>query len=506
MGAFRRSVLKVVVLVVLGSCVTAQPALAWCCNTGMSPYVQRYMKRKPHKSPTKPRPSASTAPVAQTGTAESTAPCGGILVAPSDDVAPVMDRHPAGTLFCFKPGTYKLNSPLVPEDGDRLVGGPGAILNGATTVSHWTSSGSRWVARLPLTATKTDWSGDSLLYPQAVYQEDLFLSGVELTKVGVADGGQVVGESAESVGPGEYFVDYDNDTIYLGSDPSGLTAEVSTTPAAIDSSANDVRISDLVIEKFAGPGIESEGGVRWTIERNEIRFNHTRALKVYGEGRVLNNFVHHNGQYGLTGTGDRNVFEGNEVSFNNAARFARSTESFWDAGGTKFVRNTDLVIRNNNVHDNFGDGIWVDIDNTAVSISGNRVERNYRIGINYEISFGASIEGNIVADNGYVGIWVNSSRDVTLTGNEIARNKHSIVVVQQSRGSEYVTSNVQVIGNTIVNSGVTGTRETTAAVFRDNTYKVASLSSKLWQWDSELLDAAGWKATGMDRDATFLKI
>ena len=501
MGAFRRSVLKVVVLVVLGSCVTAQPALAWCCHQGRSQVKRHTPKRKPRTSTPKP-----TAPITQIGTTVPTAPCGGIVLSPSDDVAGVMDRHPAGTLFCFSSGTYNLKSALTPEDGDRLVGASGAILNGATAVSNWTSAQGRWVAHVPLTATKTDWSGDSLLFPQAVYQEDLFVIGLQLTKVGVADQGRVVGEGADSVGPGEYFVDYDNDTIHLGSDPSGLIAEVSTTPAGIESSANDVQVSDLVIEKFAGPGIESAGGLRWTIERNEIRFNHTRALKVYGEGRVLNNFVHHNGQYGLTGTGTKNVFEGNEVSFNNAARFARSTESFWDAGGTKFVRNTDLVIRNNNVHDNFGDGIWVDIDNRAVSISGNRVERNSRIGINYEISFGALIEGNIVADNGYVGIWVNSSRDVTLTGNEVARNKHSIVVVQQSRGSDYVTSNVQVIGNTIVNSGVTGTRETTAAVFRDNTYKVTSLTSKLWQWDSDLLDAVGWKAAGQDRNATFLKI
>ena len=43
------------------------------------------------------------------------------------------------------------------------------------------------------------------------------LDGVLLEKVGVRIGGKVYGDSASSVGPGAYFVDYDAGTVSLGS-------------------------------------------------------------------------------------------------------------------------------------------------------------------------------------------------------------------------------------------------------------------------------------------------
>ncbi len=429
--------------------------------------------------------------------------CTGVQIDGIEELEDELAARPDGTTFCLAPGTYRVTSPLAPDDGHKLIGGRGVVLSGAKPISSWSRAGSVWIAPTGGVApTKTDWS-EALLNPQSPYQEDLFLTGVaRLKKVGVRDGGVVHGEPASTVGVREYFVDYDNDRITLGSDPTGKRAELSVSPAGIDSAANNVTIESLRVEKFAGPGIDSAGGEGWRILNNEFRRNHTRALKVYGQARVIGNYIHHNGQYGVAGTGDGNVFSGNEIAFNNTARFARSTTSFWDAGGTKFVRNTNLILRENYVHDNFGDGLWVDIDNAGVTVAGNRIERNHRMGINYEISFRGLIKNNQISDNGDVGIWINSSRGVTVTRNLVQKNDEGIVAADQDR-SGYEVRGITVNENRIVDSGITGTDDTKAVTFSGNSYSVRSLGAELWMWDDVKMDAAAWKALGHDATGMF---
>lgn len=448
-------------------------------------------------------PDTSTTP--SVGVLETA--CSGVAVATVQELESGIDSEPDGTEFCLAEGVYNLKRPLVPDDGHRLIGGPGVVLDGSKVISGWEPRGSVWVAPTGgVRPTRTDWSGETLNHPQSVYQQDLFLSDTPgLEKVGVRNRGEIRGDTAGSVGPGEYFIDYDADLITLGSDPAGQEASLSRTRAAIDSTADNVRIEALRIQRFAGPGIESEGGTGWKILHNEIRQNHTRGLKVYGNARVIGNDIHHNGQYGLTGTGDRNVFAENEVAYNNTARFGRSSTSFWDAGGTKFVRNTHLILRDNYVHDNFGDGLWVDIDNGGVTIAGNRIEHNYRMGINYEISFSALIQNNSVTDNGDVGIWVNSSRGVRVTGNLVKNNGDAIIIADQDREG-YAVRNINVDNNEIVTSGITGTDDTRVPSFVANVYRVFDLNKKLWMWNDVEVDAAGWKGLGQDLTGRFISL
>lgn len=430
--------------------------------------------------------------------------CAGVQIQGIGELEEELDVQPDGTTFCLARGTYRLTSPLTPDDGHKLIGGRGVVLTGAKAISGWTRSGAVWMASTGGAGpTKTDWS-EALLHPQARYQEDLFLTGVpRLRKVGVLDGGVIRGEPASTVSQGEYFIDYDQDRIILGSDPEGRRAELSVTPAAIDSGANAVTVKSLKIQRFAGPGIESAGGEGWHIVDNEFRDNHTRALKVYGGARVVRNYIHHNGQYGVAGTGDGNLFSGNEIAFNNAAKFARSSTSFWDAGGSKFVRNTRLVLRDNYVHDNFGDGLWIDIDNAGVTIAGNRIEDNYRMGINYEISFSALIQNNSVTDNGDVGIWVNSSRGVRVTENLVKKNGDAIIIADQDRDG-YAVRNIKVDNNEVVRSGITGTDDTRVPSFVANVYRVSDVNNKLWMWNDVEVDAAGWKGVGQDLTGRFI--
>ena len=88
---------------------------------------------------------------------------------------------------------------------------------------------------------------------------------------------------------------------------------------------------------------------------------------------------------GVSGGDDQSgiVVEGNEIAYNNEAGFNPE----WEAGGTKFWATTNLVVRNNHVHHNFGPGLWADNDNVGALYEGNIVEDNDWAGIFHEISY-----------------------------------------------------------------------------------------------------------------------
>src|SRR4029450_322849 len=75
--------------------------------------------------------------------------------------------------------------------------------------------------------------------------------------------------------------------------------------------------------------------------------------------------THHNGRYGLVVTRPcdgcpgpvRVIVEDSEIAFNNTRMLPTSD----DAGGTKFSGGTDgMIVRGNEVHDNYGSGLWWD--------------------------------------------------------------------------------------------------------------------------------------------------
>ena len=68
----------------------------------------------------------------QNGTA---CPSGAVLLHPTDSVNSIIAQHPAGTAYCFAPGTY-VSLQIAPKSGDRYVGQPGATLDGGGTALH----------------------------------------------------------------------------------------------------------------------------------------------------------------------------------------------------------------------------------------------------------------------------------------------------------------------------------------------------------------------------------
>ena len=442
----------------------------------------------------------------------------GTAIFPGDNIQSAVNAHPAGTQFVIKAGVHRLQQ-VMPKAGNAFVGEPGAVMSGARLLTEFTREGSHWVAsgQTQQGAPHGECFADR---PRCSYPEDLFLDDKALTHVA----------SLAQVVPGTWFFDYGADKIYFSDDPTGRKVEASAVPRAFGGNygVNDVTIRGLIVEKYANPAqkgaVEVGGGTAWRIEANEIRWNHGIGIRASTRTNVVDNRIHHNGQLGMSASGENVVVERNEIAYNNTLRF----NWYWEAGGTKFVYTTDLVVRANHSHHNQGPGLWTDINNVRTLYEGNRVEDNASSGIFHEISYAATIRNNTVARNGWAalyragwldgaGILVNNSSDVEVYGNTLTGNAHGIGAIQDARTSggthgAWIVQNLYVHDNAIVQtSGTNGAVQNAGdqAVytqrnnrFERNTYTLGTNALPFTWMDASRSDAA-WRAYGQDVTGSF---
>jgi hypothetical protein len=440
-----------------------------------------------------------------------------LVLNPGDNLGARVAAQPPGTTFVFNPGIYR-GASITARNGDTFQGQPGAILSGARVLNGFQQfQNGRWY----LDGQTSELSGhggcapfEGRSYSGCRHPEQLFLDGEPLWQV----------TSANQLAPGRWYFNYDIDRVVMVDDPTGRQVELSTTPIAFKGSARNVTIDGLVIEKYANDAQRGaihgdSGGSGWLIVDNEIRYNHGTGLRTHTDMVVRDNYVHHNGQIGVAGLGNRILIEGNEISYNGIAGF----DPFWEAGGTKWVKTHDLVVRDNHVHHNLGRGIWTDIDNVDALIENNLAEFNDQGGIVHEIGYAAVIRNNVARNNGLafdVWVWgaqilVQNSSDTVVTGNTVtvsAAGGDGIAVINQNRGSgpngPYRSRNVTVEGNEITylgNVGWSGVADDTSGrpacgdgydnVFQSNTYHLGSTDTQHWFWCVPL-DWSGLQAIG----------
>ena len=448
-----------------------------------------------------------------------------IMVKPGTDIQPLIDASPPGTTYLIQPGVHRLQS-IQPRDGDIFEGAPGAILNGAQVVDHFHRDGSFWVrqvasARLvPLQPTRVLCLSGGLL---CQYPQDLFLNNVLLRRV----------ESVREMRSGTWYLDGAR-TIYIADDPTSRMVELSTAPSAFNSSSNAVVIRGLIVEKYANPaqqGAIHDTGKGWIIENNEVRVNHGVGLFLDSHASVRSNNVHHNGQLGIGGGGDRILLEDNQVAYNNTLDFDYLGTT-GEAGGVKIVKSADLVVRHNFVHHNNGPGVWLDTDNLRWKVEGNRLSANREAGILIETSYSGTIRFNILEDEGYgidpsktslwwrAGVMIQSSSDTEVYGNTLIRCGNGIGAISAERGSgpwgTYKATNTYVHDNSIIQTaGIAaglvadvGTDHIRAYSswknrFSSNRYMLSAPAAAAFTWyqggaayrDIDLLQ---WQQTGQD--------
>ncbi|MQA28773.1 MAG: right-handed parallel beta-helix repeat-containing protein [Luteitalea sp.] len=438
----------------------------------------------------------------------------GVTIYPGEDIERRMSGSPPGTTFVLKPGMHRMQT-IRPRDRDTFSGEPGAILSGARLLVNFTVAGDHWVASGQMPGGVAH--GDCEVgYPRCRFPEQLFIDDVLLRHV----------ETPEEVGPGTWHFNYGTGQIHFADDPTGRRVEISAATTAVEATGNQVTVSGLIVEKYANlaqnGAISAEGKTGWIISRNEVRWNHGVGIRIGPGARVSDNNVHHNGQLGIGGVGADVVVDGNEIAYNNTARFDPS----WEAGGAKFVDTTNLVVRNNFVHHNGGPGLWTDSDNLNTLYEHNTSEDNERMGIMHEISYSAVIRHNIVRRNGFgfpawiwgAGILIAASRDVEVHGNTVEDNADGIGAVQQSRGSgkygPYQISNLWVHDNTVTMAeGWTGLVEDVGDPsyftsrnnrFERNRYNLGS-AGVYFTWMNADRSETQWKSYRQDVSGTFAR-
>ncbi len=350
--------------------------------------------------------------------------CTGIAVYPgTDSLKNAVAVAPAGSTFCIKAGIHRLTTSVIVRTNDKYIGETGAILNGSKVLSSFTPVGSYWVASGQYQHEPVFASALCLpSAPSCIYPEKVFFDGIDLWQV----------TSLAVLGPGQFYFDYVNAQIYLFDNPTGHTVETTTGSGGIvgysGGSGDFVTVKNLVFEKFGGGDVAGSADNTlkavdgWRVENNEFRLISFIAVANYGNGVVRNNYIHHNGQYGIAGGG---TFEGNTISYNNTDGFNPND----DAGGGKFLRTIGLVIRGNTASSNTGRAFWADYDNINVTYENNIIENNTEMGIFHEVSCAAVIKNNVLRGNNtaHAGqslwwggqIYTRSSKDVQIFGNDL---------------------------------------------------------------------------------------
>jgi parallel beta-helix repeat protein len=315
-----------------------------------------------------------------------------------------------------------------------------------------------------------------------------------------------------------------NGDSFVGEPGAVLTGE-GVTEFAFGGNPVNVTVQRLVIEGYVPPlqkGVV-RGGQGWVVEDNEVRWNSGIGIAAGPDWQVRGNYVHHQGQLGMSGSGYNIVVEDNEIAFNNTDNI----DPYWEAGGTKFVHTTNLVVRGNYVHDNKGPGLWTDANNIHTFYEGNRVINNFGPGIFHEISYDAAIRNNLVEGNGFgypdwidgAGILVSDSPNVEIYGNTVRNNNDGIAGKQVSRPDSaaamygpWELRNMWVHDNLIVmNAGHTGiVRNTQDPVwgpdwnnrFDYNTYTLGS-ANQYYAWSFGTGTTPQWRAAGQDTHSTW---
>jgi hypothetical protein len=388
-----------------------------------------------------------------------------VTVIPGADVQSLINSAGCGSTFMFGPGVYN-NFSVVPLDYDQFISTTpkAAILSGATVVNNFVFNKTinLWVGKIQVTPVSNP---KGQCYPGVVgciHPEDLFFNGVLYSRV----------NSYTAVLPGTWFLNYTSGNVYLGDNPTGQAIQISTTRFAIGGgNVTSVVVSGFIVERYGSPANNGaiEGNdyyhltaipsYNWRIENNEIRYNHGAGINLGNQMTVTGNYLHHNGQLGVGGTGNNVTVTNNEISSNNSVGYSYA----W-AGGAKFIQINGLSVTNNYSHDNNGPGLWMDIENSNVDIGFNRLSNNRGAGIIHEISYNAKIHDNTITNDGIDsrgtgpwwggGIIVSNSSNVQVYNNTLNNCQNGIMEQSKYRGNgsnglPYVLQNVSVYNNSI---------------------------------------------------------
>ncbi len=385
-----------------------------------------------------------------------------VPLSPSSNIQRAVSTAPDGTIFVLAPGIYRMQS-IKPKNGDVFQGQGSVIFNGAQILT-FQPIGGLFYAEARFDNFEHGQCGSS--HPFCVDDQDLFVDGKY----------QLPAADKLGLKPGSWYFDHVSNRLYLPSNPEGHTVELGMTKYAFYGPATGVRLTGIVVEKYANPGQtgaiggDTWGnglGSNWSLQNVESRWNHGSGAYLGAGGSISQCSFHHNGQLGVKMTGANVSLVDSDIGWNNQQGFATG----WEAGGAKFGNTSHLLVKLNRVHDNLGEGLWTDTNNINTTYEQNIVENNLSGGIMHEVSYSAIIKNNTVSDNAAgelvwlenAQILVQNSSDVEVVGNTVvvpATGGNGITLVNQNRGSgtygPWLVQNDRVHDNNITYLGSKG--------------------------------------------------
>jgi parallel beta-helix repeat protein len=338
-------------------------------------------------------------------------------------------------------GTYHESLTINRRPGLTITAAPDEAvwLDGATLVDKWTRRGSVWVAfdwsvEFDSSPTftwdepdnrKVGWKFVDPSYPVAAHPDQVWIDGHRQVQV----------ESRSEVVNGTFYVDYDRNRLYLGSDPTGRIVEASSLAKAINIRSANAVIRGIGVRNYA-PSVPHMGAVvvdapDVTLDKVSIVGSATTGLHIKDRGATLHNVTSNdNGMMGISGTGaDRLHLDHIVARGNNVERF----NSAPSAGGVKIGRTIGITVENSAFENNLGNGLWFDESVYDMGVFNSRIVDNTGHGLSVEISGKADIVGNIIARNGRNGIKINDSDSIRLWNNTLSQNDRAINIVQDDR-------------------------------------------------------------------------
>jgi parallel beta-helix repeat protein len=366
--------------------------------------------------------------VASDGTGSDTNP--GTLTAPFATIPKALSVAPVGGTIVVRGGIYRESLGAIKKQVTiQAYPHEQPWVKGSVVVTAFTPTSTGFAT--PFTASMCDncypaaaiGSGN----PAAGLPEQVFVDGAPLQQV----------TSPSAMGPGTFYVDRSAGQLYLHDDPTGHNVEVTVLGSAftISSNAPGTIIRGLGFEHYAAVyqttkgsaspsvfGMSSASGV--TFDSDTFAWSASRALGIYGANNVVTNskFVD-NGMNGLTGNRIGGLdFENNEVAFSNFEHWDITPSPFAQIGGVKLTGVANTVMRGNDFHDNYSNGLWFDCQSHDQTIVNNTVVHNAGHGIAVEVSANSIVAGNTIAENGRDGLKISGANNVEVWNNTSVDN------------------------------------------------------------------------------------
>jgi parallel beta-helix repeat protein len=198
-------------------------------------------------------------------------------------------------------------------------------------------------------------------------------------------------------------------------------------------------------------------------EENVAEWNSQQGFVVVGFNHTLRgNSANDNGRYGISGYESvGSLLEYNLSLRNNWKGF----DPFWDAGGGKFVKTSNTIIRNHLAGENRGIGIWFDIDNDNNVIERSTIYRNEIAGIALEQNTtNTLVRNNVLYGNRIrgplgTGLFSQAASNNVIVNNSFIANEGSGLFIRYD--SRAPNGNNLIFNNLFDNNGWRGSAITT---------------------------------------------